>query len=118
MILLDIKDFKIIIEEFCKKTGLDFDDAEELYDICINEINENCENIKNYYKENLKDEIRHELHNIRGVSGSYMLNDIYSLSKNISKLFSDEKKLEFINELDKLCDEIEILKKNLKIIFN
>jgi len=114
---LDKNDFYKVVEKFSEKTGLDFTETEELFSICLDEISENCNNIGKYYYKGQFENVRSELHNIRGVSGSYMLDEILDLSKQVTSYLTEGSKLRFAVSLSNLNNEISNIKNILKDVF-
>ncbi|MEN8907338.1 MAG: Hpt domain-containing protein [Clostridiales bacterium] len=111
------KFYKIVVE-FTEKCGLEYDETKELYKICLDEITENCNNISKYYSKGMLNDVKSELHNIKGVSGSYLLESVYNISKLISEYVEVGSKLRFAVAVSDLKNELSDIRNNIDIVFN
>lgn len=73
-------DYEGNIMKFSLKGGFEIEEAEDLYSICIDELKHEATELKKIDISFDANNALKFLHNIKGVSGSYYLDDVYTFS--------------------------------------
>ena len=71
--------------EMHKSLNLSKLELEDLFNAAINELNFKIQAIPNFINRNDIDSLEKSLHSIKGISGSYMINELYKISGDFYK---------------------------------
>ena len=108
---------KYDIAGFAHDLGLSLEEVSELYAELINELNSALSELKVLINKEDLVKTQKIIHNIKGVSGNYRINDIYEETTKINDALKTTNYTEFKKDLNHLINISYVALKEIQIFF-
>ncbi|MDF2615024.1 MAG: Hpt protein [Clostridia bacterium] len=110
------------VEMFMKNTGLDLEDAAELYTVFLAELDSEMKEVKSFFNRGDFKNVQKVVHNIKGISSNYLALSVYKIAQEIDAQLKEDiteniafKIISLDNEADTIKSTIITLFRNMNI---
>lgn len=95
------------VKRFKTETGLEDSDVKELYKGFVVELLEELEKLQVQLSKDDFEKMARTVHNIKGISSSYMADQVFTCSVELGRALSNNNKSDIISPMNRLIEAIQ-----------